>query len=93
MSRSSQRAGCRIAVLLLLLLPLAAPARAAVKAPSRHREQGLVAWVRDGVAEIQKTFLPDATGKGDSHGGMDPDGLTSTPADGDSRGTMDPDGH
>ncbi len=89
MNRST---GCRIAVLLLLLIPLASPARAAGKAPSRHRDRGLVAWIRDAVAEIQKTFLPDTTGQGDSRVGMDPDGLTSTPSDGDSRGTMDPDG-
>ena len=88
----SRSVGCRISVLLLLLIPLASPARAAGKASPKHRDRSLVAWIRDAVAEIQKTFLPDATGNGDSRVGMDPDGLTSTPSDGDSRGTMDPDG-
>ncbi|MBW8874393.1 MAG: hypothetical protein JF614_05475 [Acidobacteria bacterium] len=91
----SRSAGFRIAVLLLLLIPLASPARAANhagKAPSRHQDRSLVAWIQDAVAEIQKTILPDATGKGDSRGTMDPDGLTSTPSQGDSGGTMNPDG-
>jgi len=92
----SRSVGCRISVLLLLLLiPLASPARAVDhpgKAPARHQDRSFVAWIRDAVAAIQKTFLPDATGVGDSRGTMDPDGLTSAPSDGDSRAGMDPDG-
>jgi len=77
---------------LFLLVPLASPASAAEKAPSRQQDRGLVAWIWHAVAEIQKTLLPGFTTKADSHGGMDPDGLTSTQAGADSGPGMDPDG-
>ena len=67
----------RIAVLLLLLIPLASPARAAGKASPKHRDRSLVAWIQDAVAEIQKTMA---------------DAQAQQAKDGDSRGTMDPDG-
>jgi hypothetical protein len=83
----------RISVLLLLLIPLASPAVAADKAPARHRDRGLVAWIWHAVTAIQKTLLPEDTVQGDSRGTMDPDGLTTAPpTGGDSGGTMNPDG-
>jgi hypothetical protein len=77
---------------LFLLIPLASPVCAAEKAPARQQNRGFVAWIWHAVAEIQKTLLPVITPKGDSHGGMDPDGLTSTHAVTDSGPSMDPDG-
>ena len=82
----------RIFVLLLLLIPLASPAVAAEKAPARLQGRGLVAWIRHAVTTIQKTLLPEGTVQGDSHGGMNPDGLTSAPVGSDSHAGMDPDG-
>jgi hypothetical protein len=83
----------RISVLLLLLVALASPAVAADRAPARPQDRSVVAWIRQAFTEIQKALFPEGTAKGDSHGGMDPDGLTSTPPDsGDSGGTMNPDG-
>ena len=83
----------RIFVLLLLLISLAAPAVAADKTPARPPGRGLVAWVWQALDHLQKALLPEGTVQGDSHAGMDPDGLTTTPPDGsDSRGTMNPDG-
>jgi hypothetical protein len=82
----------RISVLVLLLIPLASPAFAADKAPARRQDRGLVVWIWQAVAEIQKAFLPDTSVQTDSRVGMDPDGLTSTPPAGDSHGAMDPDG-
>ena len=81
-----------IVLSLFLLVPLASPARAAEKAPTRQQDRGFIAWVWHAVSEIQKTLLPGITPKADSHGGMDPDGLTSTVTGSDSGGTMDPDG-
>jgi hypothetical protein len=83
----------RISVLLLLLIPLASPAVAADKAPARHQDRGLAAWIWHAFTEIQKILLPEATVKSDSRGTMNPDGLTSAPPDGgDSHGGMNPDG-
>ena len=83
----------RIFVLLLLLVPLASPAVAAEKAPARHQDRGFVAWIWHAVTAIQKTLLPEGTVQGDSHAGMDPDGLTTAPPDGsDSGAGMNPDG-
>jgi hypothetical protein len=77
---------------LFLLIPLASPARAAEKAPARQQNRGFVAWIWHAVAEIQKTLLPGITPKGDSHAGMDPDGLTVSHVGADSGPGMDPDG-
>ncbi|HEX4959964.1 MAG TPA: hypothetical protein VF173_03930 [Thermoanaerobaculia bacterium] len=88
----ARHVGLRICVLLLLLIPLASPAGAVDKPAAKPRDGGFTAFIWHAVAEIRKAFLPDATGKGDSRGGMDPDGLTVSPPGGDSRGTMDPDG-
>lgn len=83
----------RISVLLLLLIPLASSAVAADKAPARHQDRDLAAWIWHAFTEIQKTLLPEGTAKSDSRAGMDPDGLTSAPPDGgDSGGSMNPDG-
>jgi hypothetical protein len=66
---------------------------AADKAPARPRDRSVVPWIRHAFTEIQKILLPEGTVQGDSHAGMNPDGLSSAPPDGgDSRGTMNPDG-
>ncbi|HEV7783933.1 MAG TPA: hypothetical protein VGQ28_01280 [Thermoanaerobaculia bacterium] len=77
---------------LFLLVPLASPAGAAEKTPSRQQDRGFVAWIWHAVAEIQKTLLPGIATKSDSRGTMDPDGLTSPHAGADSGPSMDPDG-
>jgi len=77
---------------LILLIPLASPAGAAEKAPSRQQDRGFVAWIWHAVAEIQKTLLPGITAKADSGGTMGPDGRTTTHAGADSGPGMDPDG-
>lgn len=83
----------RISVLLLVLISLASPAVAAGKAPARPQSHGFIAWVWQALDQLQKTLLPEGTVQGDSHGTMDPDGLTTAPPDGgDSGGTMNPDG-
>jgi len=83
----------RISVLLLVLISLASPAVAAGKAPARPECHGLVAWIWQALGQLQKTLLPEGTVQGDSHAGMDPDGLTTAPPDGgDSRAGMNPDG-
>ncbi|MFY9819981.1 MAG: hypothetical protein WAM82_01275 [Thermoanaerobaculia bacterium] len=77
---------------LFLLIPFAPPAGAAEKAPARQKERDFVAWIWHAVSEVEKTIFPGITTKGDSHGGMDPDGLTSTAPGADSGPGMDPDG-
>lgn len=85
----TRNAWLRCSVLsLLLLVPLASPADAAEKAPARQRDRGFIAWISNAVVEIRKILLPGITAKTDSHGGMDPDGLTSI----ESGPGMDPDG-
>lgn len=78
----TRNAGLRIsAALLLLLLPLSSPLHAAERHPA-PRQASFATWVWHALVDLQKELF------GDSHAGMDPDGLNGS----DSRGTMDPDG-
>jgi hypothetical protein len=76
----TRNAGLRISAVLLLLLPLSSPLHAADRHPA-PRQASFATWVWHALVDLQKEFF------GDSHAGMDPDGLA-----GDSGPGMDPDG-
>ena len=63
----TRNAWLRLSAIVLILLPLSSPLRAADRRPA-PKPAGLASWVWNALVDLQKELL------GDSHDTMDPDG-------------------